>query len=111
MLRFRSIISLDERILPHKLAEFVIMVRFKLTAGVCVRWREISMSTEDMTGAHVSGGKSLKVLSQVLYSLRSNNHQAVEKGYREYTKLKTEMRKAGEIKDTLAISCVYHLQS
>lgn len=103
MLRFGCIVPMDEHLLPHKLAECVILVKCMLTeGGGPVMWREISMNVEDMAGAPLSGRKSLMVLNRALYCLRSKNHLELEEGYRRFEREKREIKRRKELREALA---------
>ncbi|KAK9274554.1 hypothetical protein L1049_021803 [Liquidambar formosana] len=105
VMRFGCIIPVEQSMLPYNLAECVILARCGITEREgCVRWKEISMTVNDMAGMHVCGRKSLMVLNQALHCLRSKNHCEVEKGYGQYERKKREMKRRMEFKETLADS-------
>ena len=98
MLRFGSIVSMDEH-----LAECVILVRCMLTErGKPVMLREISMTIEDMAGEPLNGRNSLMVLNRALHCLRNKNHLQVEEGYHRFEREKKEIKKKREHREALA---------
>ncbi|KAK1565445.1 hypothetical protein Q3G72_026666 [Acer saccharum] len=102
-IHFGCIILVDESVLPHKLAKCIISATCKIIQNAGhLRWKEISIHIEDITGAHIGAQQSLLVVNQALYSLRSKNHLEVEKGYRLYDEKKRELMKKKAFQDKLA---------
>ncbi|XP_058086276.1 probable F-box protein At2g36090 [Magnolia sinica] len=93
LMRFGCVVPMEERVVASGAAECVITVRCQLmeTEG-WLRWTEISMQVEDKEGAHVSGGRSMKVLEEALGCERSKERGLVERGYGEYVREKRELR-------------------
>ncbi|KAL9671967.1 hypothetical protein QQ045_009541 [Rhodiola kirilowii] len=81
-------------------AECVITARCDISCGL--KWVEIGMSIKDMAGAHLGGKKSLMVLNKALYCARSNDPELVRRGYERFEKMKKEMKRARDCKETLA---------
>lgn len=103
VMRFGCVVAVGESLSPQGLAECVIEAKCTLIeAEGFLRWREISMSFEDMMGARVNGSKSLSVLSQALSCRRTINHGLVEKGYSDYERLKMEMKQRNERRESIA---------
>lgn len=102
VIHFGSIVQVDESLLAHKMAMCKIVISCKVTeSGGCPKWREISMHVEDLTGASVSGIKSLMVLNHALDCLRTTKHHEVKQGFRQYEKRKREMMRKKELQETL----------
>lgn len=99
VMQFGSIVPVEERLLPHKLAKCIITVRCNLAQSL--KWREISMCIKDMTGACVTGSKGLLLLNHALDCLRSTNHLEVEQGFLHYEKQSREIMRQKLFKETL----------
>ncbi|XVF10270.1 hypothetical protein REPUB_Repub07fG0168200 [Reevesia pubescens] len=103
VIQFGCIVPVKESVVPDKLAKCLILARCNIAEkDGYLRWKEISMHFEDTTGAHINGGKSLIIMNQALYCLRSNNRHVVEKGYQQFEGLKQEMIRKKKLKETIA---------
>ncbi|XVF53217.1 hypothetical protein PTKIN_Ptkin05aG0082300 [Pterospermum kingtungense] len=103
VLHFGCVVPADESILPQKLAKCLILARCNIVEKEGkLRWKEISMHFEDTTGAYINGNKSLIIMNQALYCLRSNKHHVVEKGYQQFEGRKQEMIMKKKLKETIA---------
>ncbi|EOY23817.1 hypothetical protein QUC31_008457 [Theobroma cacao] len=101
-IHFGCIVPVEESVLPHKLAKCLILARCNLAENGHLGWKEISMHFEDTRGAYVCGNKSLTIMNQALYCLRSNSRLIVEKGYQQFEELKQEMIRKKKLKETIA---------
>lgn len=103
VIHFGCIVPVQENLLPHNLAKCLILARCNISEKEgYLRWKEISMHFEDTTGAYINGGKSLIIMNQALYCLRTNNSQAVEKGHQQFEGRKQEMIRKKKLKETIA---------
>ncbi|XVF51171.1 hypothetical protein PTKIN_Ptkin04bG0162900 [Pterospermum kingtungense] len=104
VIHFGCIVPVEESILPHKLAKSIISLRCSIAQEEerPLRWKEISMHFEDTTGAYINGAKSLIIMNQALYCLRSNKRDAVQKGYQQFEGRKQEMIRKKKLKETTA---------
>lgn len=102
VMNFGCVVPVEECVVPHKLVECVITARCKMTErGEGMRLTEISMSLVDIEGGHINGRKSLMVLSQALYSLRSNRKVEVEKGYKIFRRQRKELNKRNDGRESI----------
>ncbi|XVE58191.1 hypothetical protein DITRI_Ditri04bG0150600 [Diplodiscus trichospermus] len=101
-IHFGCIVPVDESVLPQKLAKCLILARCNIAEEGYLRWKEISMHFEDTTGAYINQGKSLIIMNQALYCLRSNKRHVVDKGYQRFVKQKQEMIRKKKFKETIA---------
>ncbi|XWS61486.1 hypothetical protein CRYUN_Cryun07bG0129800 [Craigia yunnanensis] len=103
VIHFGCILPVEESVLPHKLAKCLILARCNIAEKEgYLRWKEISMHFEDTTGAYINEGKSLIIMNQALYCLRSNNRHVVERGYQQFEGRKQEMIRKNKLKETIA---------
>lgn len=103
VMRFGSIISIEENVLPQKLARCTITTKFKVTETPgLIQWRQISMSIENVTGSLLDGKTSLMILNKALYSMRTTNWLKVENGFNQYDKQKRGIIRREELRETLA---------
>lgn len=103
VIHFGCIVPVKESLLPHKLAKCLIFARCNIAEkGRYLRWKEKSMHFEDTTGACINGAKSLIIMNQALYCLRSNKRNVVQKGYQQFEGQKQEMIRKKKLKETTA---------
>ena len=103
VMHFGCIVPVEESVLAHKLAKCLIFARCNIAEKEgYLRLKEINMHFEDTTGAYINGGKSLIIMNQALYCLRSNKRHVVERGYQQFEGRKQEIIRKNMLKETIA---------
>ncbi|KAL3655853.1 hypothetical protein CASFOL_000249 [Castilleja foliolosa] len=100
---FGSVVTTENGITTHVLAEFAITVQCKLLIKQgCIIWTEITLAIKDIDGSHLNGERSVRVMKQALSCTRSVNHYMVKSRYQQFCEHKTKLKLMKEQQELLA---------